>query len=254
MKISVVQFNPEWEKKEVNLTRLKEMMKPLYHQTEIVMLPEMFSTGFSMNTSLGEEHYGPTFGWMKQQSIEGGFAVCGSYIVVEGGRIFNRFVFVSPGPDYHYDKRHLFSMGEEDRFFTAGKSRMAFGYKGWKISPFICYDLRFPVWSRNSNEYDLAIYVASWPEPRINAWSTLLRARAIENQCYVAGSNRTGIDGNGIVHNGLSQIISPKGELIISAGTTEEKVISADLSLAELKSFREKFNMLRDADDFSITL
>ncbi len=164
-----------------------------------------------MRTGLSEEFHGPTFAWMKAQSEKGRFALCGSYMVHDNGRIYNRFVLVSDEGDYYYDKRHLFSIGEEDKHFSAGRSRIIIPYRGMHISPFICYDLRFPVWSRNRNDYDLAIYVSSWPEPRINVWNTLLKARAIENQCYVAGSNRVGIDGNNVCHNGMSQIINPRG-------------------------------------------
>ncbi|MGE5420035.1 MAG: amidohydrolase [Chloroflexota bacterium] len=254
MKISVVQPELRWEDKNFNLMRLEEAIKPYYNDSEIIILPEMFATGFTMNLSLGEEMESTTLAWMKEQAIKGGFAVCGSYTALGDGRAFNRLAFVTRSSEHFYDKRHLFSMGEEDKFFTAGQKRTIINYKGWRISPFICYDLRFPVWSRNRIEYDLAIYVASWPEPRISVWNTLLRARAIENQCYVAGSNRIGTDGNRVRHNGMSQIIDPKGELIISAGTNEEKVITADLSLAELTEFRQKFNVLRDMDDFSITI
>lgn len=252
MNITVVQPEPVWEDKAASFSKLEELMRPLHHQTDIVILPEMFSTGFSMNTALSEEFHGPTFDWMREQSVRGGFAVCGSYMVTETGKTFNRFVFVTDKNEYYYDKRHLFSIGDEDKYFDKGTSRTIFNYMGVRISPFICYDLRFPVWSRNRNDYDLAIYVASWPQPRITVWNTLLRARAMENQCYVAGSNRIGVDGNNVCHNGMSQIINPRGELIISAGIDEEKVISADISISELNEFRQKFNVHRDADDFSI--
>jgi predicted amidohydrolase len=254
MKISIIQPEPAWENKKANLEHLSEMMLPLSHETDIIILPEMFSTGFSMNTSLCEPYHGPTFDWMKKLSFEGGFAVCGSYMVIEKEKVYNRFVFVTSDEEYFYDKRHLFSIGEENRFFEKGNSRTIFSYKGWNISPFVCYDLRFPVWSRNRNDYDLAIYVSSWPEARVNVWNTLLRARAIENQCYVTGSNRIGIDGNGVRHNGMSQIIDPRGELILSAGVNEERVITADLSLEELRDFRKKFDVQRDADEFNIVI
>lgn len=254
MKISVVQPEPVWEDKNANFKKLEEAIKPFYNKSEIIILPEMFSTGFSMNVSLGEGNNGPTLQWMKEQAVNGGFAVCGSYIALDGSRAFNRFAFVTPESLDFYDKRHLFSIGEEDKFYTPGKERIVISYKGWRIRPFICYDLRFPVWSRNRNDYDLAIYVASWPGPRINVWNTLLKARAIENMCYVAGSNRIGTDGNGVRHDGMSQIVDPRGELLISAGLSEEKVISADLSLTELNEFRKKFNVLRDSDDFSLVL
>ncbi|HEX2969254.1 MAG TPA: amidohydrolase [Bacteroidales bacterium] len=249
MKISILQINPVWEDKTANFINISRMMRDLYASTDLIILPEMFSTGFSMNTSLAEEYNGTTFKWMREQAEHGKFAVCGSFIVREDNKYHNRFVFVSPEEVWFYNKRHLFSMGNEDKFFTPGNSRLIFNYKGFRICPFICYDLRFPVWSRNRSEYDLAIYSSSWPAARANVWSTLLKARAIENQCYVAGANRTGTDGNNILHNGKSQIIDAKGEIILSAGEKEE-VFSAELSLAELNLFRKKFNTLKDSDDF----
>ena len=169
---------------------------------------------------------------MKSTAQKGNFGVCGSYMVKENGRFFNRWVFVSPEKEiWYYDKRHLFSMGGEDKFFSAGKSRLVFSFRGVRISPYICYDLRFPVWSRNSNDYDLVIYSANWPEARINVWNTLLKARAIENQCFVAGSNRIGTDGNGIKYCGDSAIIDPRGEIIASADNNEECSVSAEISI-----------------------
>ena len=251
MRISIIQTGLQWENVKANLDKIEKIAESL--STDLVILPEMFSTGFSMNTSLAEEFKGLTFQWLSDLSKKGDFAVCGSYMVRDNDAVYNRFVFVSPEDDVHvYDKRHLFSVGDEDRYFTKGSSRLVFQYKTFRISPYICYDLRFPVWSRNKNEYDLAIYVSSWPQSRINVWNTLLSARAIENQCYVAGSNRTGIDGNGISHNGMSQILNPRGEIIAAAGTMDN-IISADLSLEELSDFRMKFNVLRDGDDFIIT-
>lgn len=252
MKISIVQHDVVWEKCDVNLERLDKMIMPLYGSTDIVIFPEMFSTGFAMNTSLAEDYHGATFEWMKSHALAGGFGVCGSLIVKENNKYVNRFVFVSAGKEYYYDKRHLFSIGDEDKTYSKGSERLIFKFAGFRISPFICYDLRFPVWSRNRNDYDLAIYVSSWPDARIRVWNTLLKARAIENQCYVAGSNRTGTDGNGVAHTGMSQILDPRGEVIRSAENCSDCVISADISIDELNSFRNKFNVLRDADEFRI--
>jgi predicted amidohydrolase len=256
MKISVIQSNIAWEDKPRNFQNLAELISPLYNKTDIVILPEMFNTGFSMNPAqLSESQSGNTSGWMKSIAEKGNFGVCGSYIVKENKSFFNRWVFVSPDiKEWQYDKRHLFSMGGEDRLFSAGKDRLIFTYRGVKISPYICYDLRFPVWSRNRNESDLMIYSANWPETRKDVWNTLLKARAIENQCYVAGSNRTGTDGTGIRYCGESMIINPRGEIIASAGSETECAVSAGLSLAELSDFRKKFPVLNDADDFTIQL
>lgn len=252
MKLTILQPELSWENVEANLSKLETMMDSLSGWADIIILPEMFSTGFTMNTALCEGNHGLTFIWMKEQALKRNCGVCGSYLVRDEERAYNRFVFVSPDQDYMYDKRHLFSIGDEDKFFTRGRSRVTFDFRGFRIIPFICYDLRFPVWSRNRNDYDLAIYVSSWPEARINVWNTLLKARAIENQCFVAGSNRVGCDGNGICHNGMSQIINFRGELIAGALENEEGIVSADISMDELTTFRNKFNVLRDADDFSL--
>ena len=256
MNISVIQPDIMWEDKTRNFQNLTELISPLYNKTEIVILPEMFNTGFSMNpTQLSESPSGETYGWMKSIAEKGNFGLCGSYIVKENENFFNRWVFVSPGNEgWHYDKHHLFSMGGEDQLFSAGKIRLIFTFRGVKISPYICYDLRFPVWSRNRNEFDLIIYSANWPESRRDVWNTLLRARAIENQCYVAGSNRNGTDDAGIKYCGDSMIINPRGEIIVSASLDTECSVSAEISMNELLEFRKKFPVLNDADDFTILL
>jgi predicted amidohydrolase len=253
MKISVIQFDPEWENKSGNFLKLEKLITPLNNKTDIVILPEMFNTGFSMKPAeLSEPADGETLKWMKSVALSGNFGICGSYMVSSDGNFFNRWVFVSPEGEYwFYNKRHLFGMGEENKFFSGGKSRLIFTFRGIRISPYICYDLRFPVWSRNRNEYDLAIYSANWPEARINVWDTLIKARAIENQCYVAGSNITGTDGNDIMYCGNSVIIGPRGE-VISYADCKACSITADISLAELTDFRTKFPVFNDADDFSI--
>lgn len=256
MKISIIQPDIAWEDKSRNFQKLYDLISPLYNKTNLVILPEMFNTGFSMNPEeLAESPAGETFGWMKSMAEKGNFGLCGSYIVKENMNFFNRFVFVAPGNEIrHYDKRHLFSMGGEDRLFSAGKSRLVFSFMGVRISPYICYDLRFPVWSRNRNESDLIIYAANWPESRRNVWNTLLQARAIENLCYVAGSNRTGTDGTGISYCGESVIIDPRGWIISSAGTETDCSVSADISMTELSDFRLKFPVMNDADDFSLSV
>jgi omega-amidase len=256
MKISVIQPDIVWEDKSRNFQNLSELISPLNNKTDIVVLPEMFNTGFSMNPSnLGESPGGETFVWMKDIAEKGNFGLCGSYMIKEKKNHFNRWVFVSPENFViHYDKRHLFSMGGENRFFSAGKSRVTFSFRGFNISPYICYDLRFPVWSRNRNDSDLIVYSANWPEIRRNVWNILIKARAIENQCYVAGSNRTGTDGSGIKYCGDSAIINPWGESIVSAGRDKECSISAEISTTELSDFRKKFPVMNDADDFTINI
>ncbi len=256
MKISVIQPDIAWEDKSRNFLNLAALLSPLNNKTDIVILPEMFNTGFSMKPAeLSESPDGETFRWMKSIAEKGNFGVCGSYIVKEDMNFFNRWVFVSPGnKTEHYDKRHLFSMGGEDSLFSAGKTRLIFSFRGVRISPYICYDLRFPVWTSNRDEYDLMIYAANWPQVRQNVWTTLLKARAIENQCYVAGSNRTGVDGEGIRYCGESMIINARGELIAFAEDEKECSISAEISMTELSAFRKKFPVMNDGDDFTINI
>lgn len=251
MKISVIQPDIIWENKPANFACLEILISPLFNRTDLIILPEMFNTGFSMSVEqLSELPDGDTFRWMRSVAVKGNSGVCGSYMIKSDGQFFNRWVFVSPeNESWYYNKRHLFSMGEEDKFFSKGHSRTIFNFRGMRICPFICYDLRFPVWSRNRNEYDLAIYSANWPGARINVWNTLIKARAIENQCYVAGVNRIGTDGMGISYCGESAIAGPRGEIINSVGN-EQSVISADLSLSELTDFRNKFPVINDADEY----
>lgn len=255
MKISVVQTGIAWENKEENFRNLEIVLKPLINNTDLVILPETFNTGFSMNPlQLSENEDGETFRWLTGMSEKGNFGICGSYIVNHKGKYYNRFVFVSPEKEkFNYDKRHLFSLGGEGKLFTRGKNRLVFNFRGFRISPYICYDLRFPVWSRNRNDCDLLIYAANWPEVRREVWNTLLKARAIENQCFAAGSNIIGTDGEGIKYCGDSAIISPRGEVLVSAAFNKEEVISAELSLMDLNDFRTKFPVSSDADNFIIS-
>ncbi len=256
MKISVIQPVIIWEDKARNFKNLSDLIKPLFDKTDIVILPEMFNTGFSMNPALlSEPMYGETFSWMKKMAENGNFGICGSYMVKESGNFYNRWVFVSTENEtMYYDKRHLFSMGGEKEHFTPGKSRLVFSFRGTKISPYICYDLRFPVWNRNTEKSDLIIYAANWPDARQNVWNTLLKARAIENQCYVAGSNPAGKDGLGISYSGESMIINPRGEILASPGIDGNTSITCGISLKELNDFRKKFPVHDDADDFRLNI
>jgi len=254
MKISIIQPDLKWEDKSGNFRNLGELISPLYKKSDIVVLPEMFNTGFSMNPEkLCESPESETFDWMKNIAEKGNFGLCGSYIVKENMKFFNRWVFVTPEKEsWYYDKRHLFSMAGEAKFFSSGKNRLIFSFRSMRISPFICYDLRFPVWSRSRNDFDLMIFAANWPESRREVWSTLLKARAIENQCYVAGANRIGTDGKGIKYCGDSVIVNPRGEIIASANFSEECSVSGEISLTELSDFRKKFPVHNDADNFTI--
>lgn len=252
MKISVIQPDIIWEDKVRNLEKIGQMVSEL-KDPDIVILPEMFNTGFSMNTEhLYESPDSVTFDWMVHISEKGNFGICGSYIIREKNRYFNRWIFVTPeNKSMKYDKRHLFTMSDEEKSFTPGNKRLTFRFRDMRICANICYDLRFPVWSRNRNDYDLLINSANWPEPRRDVWSTLLKARAIENQCYVAGSNRVGTDGKGIKYCGDSMIISPRGEILVAANASECSV-TADISLEKLIEFRHKFPVGKDADDFKL--
>lgn len=256
MKISVVQPDVVWEDKSKNLRNLEVMISSLFDNTDLVVLPELFNTGFSMNPDrLSELPGSETFNWMKGIADKGNFGLCGSYIVNENNHFYNRFVFVSPGNEvWQYDKRHLFSMAGENMFFSPGTSRLIFSFRGVRITPLICYDLRFPVWSRNRNDFDLLLYTANWPASRSEVWNTLLKARAIENQCFVAGSNRIGTDGNGIYYSGDSLIIDPRGAIIAYAKPNEEGSVTGEISMTELSKFRKKFPVLEDADDFIISV
>lgn len=220
---------------------------------DVIVLPEMFNTGFSMESSkLAEPHDGPSVQWMKQQAELYNAAVVGSVITEQDSHYYNRLYWVFPDGTFKcYDKRHLFRMAQEHEHFTGGTERRIVEYKGWKICPLICYDLRFPVWSRNNVQFDVLVYVANWPAARTDAWSTLLKARAIENQCYVIGCNRVGEDGKGIGYAGASVIHDPKGvELTHQNGT--EQVLTASINFGELADFRTKFPVDKDRDKFEI--
>lgn len=256
MKISIIQSSLTWEDKTANLNRFGKIIQTLANKSDLIILPETFNSGFSMNPEkLSEKQNGETLEWMKKAASAGNHGICGSYLVNENGSYYNRWVLISPEKETHiYNKRHLFSMGGEGRILTRGDSRIVFSFRGLRISPYVCYDLRFPVWSRSKNDCDLMIYAANWPEARRDVWNTLLKARAIENQCYVAGANLIGTDGEGINYCGDSQIINPRGEVIASASLNTEAVISADLSLPELNDFREKFPVYNDSDSFIINI
>ncbi len=254
LKISVFQFDLVWEDAVANRAKVDQLLGQMPAGTDIVFLPEMFSTGFTMNVSqVAETMSGETIAWMKLQSQKNSVALCGSLIIHEAGKYYNRLVFVTPsGIVSQYDKRHLFAMGNEDGYFQAGSERLIVEYEGWRICPLICYDLRFPVWSRNRSEYDVLAYCANWPESRKDVWNTLLKARAIENQSYVVGVNRVGVDGNKISYSGNSQLIDAKGKVLASVDEPEESIISAEFSYRELTNFRIKFPVLNDADEFVI--
>jgi len=255
IRISIVQINIVWENKQENLRMLHERLKALSGTTEIVVLPEMFSTGFSMNVaSLAETTSEETISILKKWSAEYKLAITGSFIAIDNQQYFNRGFFLTPdGEEYYYDKRHLFRMGDEGAHFSSGSKQITIPYLGWNIRLLICYDLRFPVWSRNiNNEYDLLIYVANWPDARRMVWDTLLKARAFENQCFVCGVNRVGRDGYNLNYNGGSIVYSAKGEVLASVADGLSDTATATIDLTELRKFRDKFPVWKDADSFRI--
>jgi len=255
LRISLVQTDIAWENKRKNLRKLEIKLQALSGKTDFIVLPEMFSTGFTMQSHLfAETINGETLTTLRQWSKKYNIAIAGSFICNEKEKFFNRAFFLSPdGEEHFYDKRHLFRMGNEPQYFSAGSQRCIFSWLGWKICLMVCYDLRFPVWCRNViNEYDLLLFVANWPAPRTRAWDTLLCARAIENQSYVCGVNRVGDDAMGIHYNGNSALYNMKGENLVNFTKDEEGIRTVNLNLDSLRSFRTKFPAWRDADFFSL--
>ncbi|MHA4811590.1 nitrilase family protein [Flavitalea flava] len=281
--ITTIQADLVWEDKAVNLRRFEEKIGNIRENTEVVILPEMFSTGFSMRPeTLAEPMNGPTLAWMKKMAAQKRAVLTGSMIIEEKGNYYNRLIWMLPNGSFgYYDKRHRFAYAGENEHYTAGHKRLIASVKGWRINLMVCYDLRFPVWSRqtqgaepalrngpehhtpsavppaalpemtSSLEYDLLLYVANWPERRSHAWKTLLQARAIENQAYVIGVNRVGIDGNNILHSGDSLIVDPLGE-VLHQDSGEEAVYTHTFRKEDLEEIRTRFPFWQDADHFSI--
>jgi omega-amidase len=261
LRITLIQTELYWEDRTANVSSLEEKIWRIGQETDVIVLPEMFTTGFTMNAKrLAEPLNLHTFKWMKQMAAQTGALILGSYIAEEDTKFHNRLLWMQPdGRFFTYDKRHLFRMADEHLTYTAGTSRLTAEWKGWRICPLICYDLRFPVWSRNvyrsdlgRMDYDVLIYVANWPAARIQAWDVLLKARAVENLCYTAGVNRVGKDGNNIDHNGHSAVYGPRGETLAFAAD-RETTLTVELSWDELATYREKFPAWMDADDFKIS-
>lgn len=250
MKITILQQDIEWANPALNRQRAEEAIDR-WPGADLYVFPEMFSTGFCMNPKeVAEPVDGSTLAWMKQKAASVNAAIAGSVSVVEEGKFFNRFYFVKPdGQVEKYDKRHLFTYGGENQCFTAGKERVIVEWRGVRILLQVCYDLRFPVWSRNRGDYDMILYVANWPTPRVSAWSALLLARAIENQCYVVGVNRIGTD-PACDYCGASVVVDPYGKIIASCPLNEESGASTEINMESLVAFRKKFPVLADADEF----
>ena len=261
LRVTLVQSMLHWEDAAANRAMFGEKLAGMKGTTDLIVLPEMFSTGFSMRSrELAETMDGATVAWMREQSKRTDAAIYGSVIITEGGKYFNRGLFVKPdGQVTVYDKRHLFRFADETSHYSAGAERMVVEWRGWRILLQVCFDLRFPVFARSRSiagrsDYDAILYVANWPEARRYPWSQLLIARAIENQCYVVGENRVGMDGKGIHYAGDSVVIDPRGQVIGSVEPSQEGTTTVALDRNALEEFREKFPVAKDADDFSLSL
>ena len=263
MQVTLIQTSLFWEDREKNLAHFNNLLNSVQEKTDLIVLPEMFTTGFTMNPSkLSEPASGPTLAWLQQKAKEKNAVIMGSVAVEEKGNYFNRLFWVQPNGTFSfYNKRHLFRMAGEDKHYSAGENKIIQAIGEFKICPLVCYDLRFPVWSRNTftknngsytAAYDVLIYVANWPEVRSYPWKQLLIARAIENQCFVIGVNRIGADGNNIAHSGDSMVINPRGEIISKTKANEESIETVTLDYNYLSEFRKVFPVGLDADDFKL--
>lgn len=255
MKIAIIQSDLYWEDASKNRKNFESKINQIDSEVNLVVLPEMFSTGFTMNAAeVAETMQGETISWLKSLAKQKNFAITGSLIIVENGKYYNRMLFVFPsGEIQHYDKRHLFSLAGEDKFYTKGNKKVIVEYLDWKICLQVCYDLRFPVFARNVENYDLLLYVANWPKVRTNAWDSLLKARAIENLSYVVGVNRVGLDANNYEHIGHSQVIDFLGNFILEPQESEA-VFIVELNKKIMLETRKKLDFLSDKDFFEIKI
>ncbi|MBC8266630.1 MAG: amidohydrolase [Flavobacteriales bacterium] len=253
LNITLIQTSLFWEDIEKNIFHFKKLISDI-SESDLILLPEMFNTSFCPKSNhLAETMEGETVSWMKEISKQRNCAIAGTLMIKEEEKVYNRLVWVTKeGKIFTYDKHHLFSLIKEERHIAKGKGRLIVELEGWKICPLICYDLRFPVFSRNNVDYDLLIYLANWPIKRIDAWDTLLKARSIENQCYTIGVNRVGEDGNGIPFNGHSKVFDAFGKELLSAKENMEEVLQIKIRLDDLKLKRRQMNFLQDRDDFTL--
>ena len=253
MKIALIQSSLFWENPTANRNHFEEKINAISEKVDLIVLPEMFSTGFTMNPeAVFETMQGETIQWLQSLAKAKNSAITGSLVIKENDNFYNRLLFVFPsGKVQFYDKRHLFTLAGEDKVYTAGKEKLIVDYLGWKICPFVCYDLRFPVFARNVEEYDLLIYVANWPKTRINAWDILLKARSVENMCYTIGVNRIGFDENNFEYNGHSQAIDFLGNYVLEP-QENEGVYIIDLNKEKLVETRNKLGFLGDRDTFEL--
>lgn len=260
LKVTIVQADLVWENAAANIAHFESLLADV-QQTDLIVLPEMFTTGFSMQPkALAQNMLGSTVQWMRSMAAKKNAVICGSVIIEDDNAFYNRLIWMQPdGELAYYDKRHLFSLAGEEKQYTAGKHKIFPELNDWKVLPLICYDLRFPVWSRQSppftelgaNPYHVLVYVANWPERRVYAWDQLLIARAIENQCYVIGVNRVGSDGQGVYHSGNSALIDPMGQ-VVAKFSGEETVKTLTLSASQLEDIRDRLPFLNDRDEFEL--
>ncbi|MEN9908872.1 MAG: hypothetical protein RLZZ540_2021 [Bacteroidota bacterium] len=253
MKIAILQSDLIWENPKANRIYFEEKINGINESVNLIVLPEMFSTGFTMNPgAVAETMQGETVLWMQSLAKAKKTAITGSVVIEESGHFYNRMLFVFPsGEIQFYDKKHLFTLAGEEKVYTAGNQKLIVDYLGWKICPMVCYDLRFPVFSRNTENYDLLLYVASWPEKRINAWDALLRARAIENMSYTIGVNRIGIDANGHNYPGHSQVLDCLGDYLVAPAESED-IFIVELDQQKMIAARQKLGFLNDRDSFKL--
>jgi predicted amidohydrolase len=253
LNLALAQYDIAWEDKIKNRRKIEGLISSYDKNADIILLPEMFSTGFTMSPDkVAESMEGETIQWMKDKAAAWGSAIAGSIVIKEDKNFYNRFLFIYPSAEIkYYDKKHLFSYGRENKHYSGGDSQLVFEYKNWTIMPFVCYDLRFPVWMRNPGNVDLYLGVANWPDTRITAWDVLLRSRAIENQAYLAAVNRIGRQPGSLKYNGHSSIIRYDGA-VTAFSENEEKIIDSDLNKEELKQFRDSFRFLDDKDEFQL--
>jgi omega-amidase len=251
MKVALIQTNIIWESPLENRTILEQKMNSIIEKVDLIVLPEMFTSGFTMHPeNVAETMNGTTISWLQSIAKSKNTAIAGSLVIFENKKYYNRMVFIHPyGEITYYNKRHLFSLANENEYYTSGDSKVVLTYLGFKICLQICYDLRFPVFSRNTEGYDLLLYVANWPTKRIQAWTILLKARAVENVCYTIGVNRVGVDANKLEYNGHSQTIDFQGNCM-TASREDESVFIVNLDKKKQDVFREKFPFLNDRDSF----
>jgi predicted amidohydrolase len=256
LKLAIIQFDISWHNAILNRKRLSQRINSITQKVDLIILPEMFTTGFSMSPKeVAEKMDGETVEWMQKVASEKETAIAGSLIIKVGEEFYNRFLFVHPsGKIDFYNKRHLFSLAGEDKVYTKGVDKIVVDYEGWKICPQICYDLRFPVFTRNVEKYDLLLYVANWPKPRINAWDTLLKARAIENMCYVVGVNRVGEDTNNLKYTGHSAAYDCLGDFKSDKIDENECIKVFKLDKQHIEDTRSALNFLADSDNFKLQL